>query len=139
MKLNTNNIKERINQSFIKKLGIEFVETEETDTLEAVLHITKDLVQTTGVLHGGVTITLAETGAGIGSNVICQADEYCLGIQISANHVSSGKVGDTIRARGQLMHKGRSTHLWNVDVFSEKSEKLISSVRATNAVLKRKK
>jgi uncharacterized protein (TIGR00369 family) len=139
MELNTNNIKERIDQSFIKKLGIEFIETEDINTLEATLYITKDLVQTTGVLHGGVTITLAETVAGIGSNVLCQADEYCLGIQISANHISSGKVGDTIKARGQLMHKGRSTHLWNVDVFSETSGKLISSVRATNAVLKRKK
>lgn len=138
MKLNTNDIQRRINESLIKKLGIRFIETEDDNALEATLHITEDLIQTSGVLHGGITITLAETVAGVGSNAVCKADEYCVGIQISANHVSSGLVGDTAVARGQLLHKGRTTHLWNVDVISQSTGKLISSVRATNAVLKRK-
>lgn len=138
MKLNANHIKERINASFIKTLDIKFVETDDMSTVEATLYITEKLIQTSNVLHGGVTITLAETVAGVGSNVICEEDEYCLGIQISANHVSSGKVGDTIRAIGTIMHKGRTTHLWNVDVVSETTGKLISSIRATNAVLKRR-
>lgn len=139
MKLNTNDIQRRINDSLIKKLGIKFVETEDANELEAGLYITEDLIQTSGVLHGGITITLAETVAGVGSNALCGDDEYCVGIQISANHVSSGVVGDTAIAKGQLLHKGRTTHLWNVDVVSQSTGKLISSVRATNAVLKKKK
>jgi len=137
MKLNANHIKERINGSFIKILGIQFIETEDIKSIEATLRITDKFIQTSGVLHGGVTITLAETVAGVGSNIICQPDEYCLGIQISANHVLSGKVGDIIRACGTLIHSGKSTHVWNVDVISETTGKLISTIRATNAVLKK--
>ena len=138
MRLDTNNIKERISGSFIELLGIELVETEDINTIEARLKVTNKLIQSTGVLHGGVTITLAETVAGIGSNVVCQSDEYSLGMQISASHISSGQVGDILRAKGRLIHKGRTTHLWNVDVISEITGKLISTVRITNSVIKRK-
>lgn len=118
-------------------LGIEFIETDDEKTLEATMPVTIQHSQSMGVLHGGATISLAESLAGIGSNIICGNDEQCFGMQISCNHVSSAQIGDTVKAIGTILHKGRTTHVWNVDVFSETTKKLISTVRVTNAVVKK--
>ena len=45
--------------------------------------------------------------------------------------------GDTVRAVATIIHKGRSSHVWNVDVFTS-TDKLVSSVRVVNSVLKKK-
>lgn len=137
MKLNTNNIQERIKDTLIETLNITFIESDDQTSLEAIMPVDKLLSQTMGVLHGGATISLAESVAGVGSNTLCAHDEQCFGMQISASHISSAKIGDMVRAIGTLQHKGRSTHVWNVDVFSETTGKLISSVRVTNAVVKK--
>ena len=137
MKLNTNNIQERIKDTLIETLNITFIESDDQTSLEAIMPVEKQLSQTMGVLHGGATISLAESVAGVGSNTLCAHDEQCFGMQISASHISSAKIGDVVRTIGTLQHKGRSTHVWNVDVFSETTRKLISSVRVTNAVVKK--
>ena len=90
-----------------------------------------------GILHGGATLALAETVAGLGSMVICNPDEFVVGMQVSGNHISSAHEGDTVRAVATIVHKGRSSHVWNVDVFTS-TEKLVSSIRVMNSVMKRK-
>ncbi|NDV68263.1 PaaI family thioesterase [Dysgonomonas sp. 25] len=138
MILNHNQIKERMKGTFIEFLNIDFIESEQEKELEATMLIRQDLLQTSGVLHGGVTIAFAETLAGVASNNICPEEEFAFGIQISANHVSHGEIGDTVKGKATPVHIGRTTHVWNVDIYSEKSGKLVSSVRATNIVIKRK-
>ena len=44
---------------------------------------------------------------------------------------------DTVRAVGTIIHKGRSSHIWNVDVFTS-TDKLVSSVRVVNSILKKR-
>jgi uncharacterized protein (TIGR00369 family) len=136
MKLDTNNIQERIKNTFLETLNITFIESDDPMSLEAVMPVTRQMTQTMGVLHGGATISLAESLAGVGSNNICASHERCFGMQISASHISSANVGDTVRAKGIIQHKGYSTHVWNIDVFSENTGRLISSIRITNAVVK---
>jgi uncharacterized protein (TIGR00369 family) len=137
MRLNTNNIQERIKNTLMETLNITFIESDDETSLEAIMPVAKGLTQTMGVLHGGATISLAESVAGVGSNVLCAQDERCYGMQISASHISSAKVGDIVRAKGVIQHKGHSTHVWNIDITSETTGKLISSIRVTNAVVKR--
>ena len=90
-----------------------------------------------GILHGGATLALAETVAGIGSMIICEPDEIVVGMQASGNHISSAHEGDSVRAVGTILHKGRSSHIWNVDVFTS-TNKLVSSVRVVNSVIKKR-
>ncbi|WP_029904290.1 PaaI family thioesterase [Prevotella sp. 10(H)] len=136
MRFNNKNIQENIQQTFLETLDITFIESDDPMSLEATMPVTRQVSQPMGILHGGATISLAESLAGAGSNNICANDERCFGMQISASHISSAKVGDTVRAKGTVQHKGRSTHVWNVDVFSESTGQLISSIRITNAVVK---
>ena len=68
---------------------------------------------------------------------LCQTDEFVVGMQVSGNHVSSALEGDTVRAVGTVVHKGRSSHVWNVDVFTS-TGKLVSTVRVVNSVMKKR-
>lgn len=117
-------------------LGIQYTYASE-GRVEAVMPVDERTRQPFGILHGGATLALAETVAGMGSMVICQPDEIITGMQVSGNHISSAHEGDTVRAVGTIIHKGRSSHVWNVDVFTS-TDKLISSIRVVNSVLKRK-
>ena len=137
MRLDKNNIKQRIENTMMETLQMHF-EEDDLPTLTVTMPVGRFNCQTVGVLHGGATIALAETAAGIASNLLCAEDENCFGIQISANHVSSAHLGDTVKAVATRLHIGRSSHVWDVKISSENTGKLISSVMVTNFVVKRK-
>lgn len=117
-------------------LGIQYTFASE-ERVDATMPVDHRNRQPFGILHGGATLALAETVAGLGSMIACQSDEFVVGMQVSGNHISSAHEGDTVRAVATIVHKGRSSHVWNVDVFTS-TEKLVSSVRVVNSVMKRR-
>lgn len=116
-------------------LGIQYTYASE-DRVEATMPVDERTRQPFGILHGGASLALAETVAGLGSMILCKPDEIVVGMQVSGNHISSAHEGDTVRAVATIVHKGRSSHVWNVDVFTS-TAKLVSSVRVVNSILKR--
>lgn len=117
-------------------LGIQYTYADQ-DRVEATMPVDHRTRQPFGILHGGATLALAETVAGLGSMIFCQPDEMVVGMQVSGNHISSALEGDTVRAVGTIVHKGRSSHVWNVDVFTS-TNKLVSTVRVVNSVMKKR-
>lgn len=129
-------LNERARHALMGNLGIQYTYASE-DRIEATMPVDHRTRQPFGILHGGATLALAETVAGLGSMVICQPDEIVVGMQVSGNHISSAHEGDTVRAVGTIVHKGRSSHVWNVDVFTS-TNKLVSSIRVVNSVIKKR-
>lgn len=127
---------EQASHALMGNLGIQYTYADET-RIEATMPVDHRTRQPFGMLHGGATLALAETIAGLGSTILCQPDEVAVGMQVSGNHISSAQEGDTVRAVGTIMHKGRSSHVWNVDVFTS-TGKLVSSVRVVNSVMKKR-
>lgn len=117
-------------------LGIQYTFASD-ERIEATMPVDQRTRQPFGILHGGATLALAETVAGLGSMIACQPDEIVVGMQVSGNHISSAHEGDTVRAIATIVHKGRSSHVWNVDVFTS-TNKLVSSVRVVNSILKKR-
>lgn len=117
-------------------LGIQYTYADQ-DRVEATMPVDHRTRQPFGILHGGATLALAETVTGLGSMILCQPDEMVVGMQVSGNHISSALEGDTVRAVGTIVHKGRSSHVWNVDVFTS-TNKLVSTVRVVNSVMKKR-
>lgn len=136
MRLSKNNIKERIKDTLMDTLKMEFIESDDDNTLEVRMPVDRFNCQTMGVLHGGATIALAETASGVASNLVCEPDEACFGLQISANHISSAKLGDVVRAIARPQHIGKSTHVWDVEIRSLSDNRLISTIKVTNFVKK---
>ena len=129
-------LNERARHALMGNLGIQYTYASD-ERVEATMPVDYRTRQPFGILHGGATLALAETVAGLGSMIICESDEIVVGMQVSGNHISSAHEGDTVRAVGTILHKGRSSHIWNVDVFTS-TNKLVSSIRVVNSVIKKR-
>lgn len=132
--MNIEGIKELIDKSrgFEQTVGMEFISTPEPDTCMGRLVVDRHVLQPFGYLSGGAVLALAETLAGVGSSALCP-DCSCAGISVTASHVHSAKAGETVTALGHLIHKGRQTHVWRVDVTNDAGQ-LVSTVNVTNII-----
>ena len=129
-------LNERARHALMGNLGIQYTYASD-ERVEATMPVDYRTRQPFGILHGGATLALAETVAGLGSMIICESDEIVVGMQVSGNHISSAHEGDTVRAVATIVHKGRSSHVWNVDVFTS-TNKLVSSIRVVNSVINKR-
>ncbi len=123
-------------QSMIGVLGIVFTNFE-NDSIHATMPVNSKTCQPNGWLHGGASLAFAESLAGAGSYLLIDRDRFnVFGLQISGNHISSVKQG-VLKGDAQLIHKGKTTHVWEVRI-SDEDLKLISAVRVTNIITEKK-
>ncbi|NOX86054.1 MAG: PaaI family thioesterase [Chlorobi bacterium] len=121
--------------TMMEQLHIEYVEVGE-GRITAKMPVNERTKQPAGILHGGANLALAETVAGLGSAVIVDLSEYEVrGSQVSANHVGTAHSGWVI-AEAILIHRGKNTHVWNIDIKDEKG-KLLSTARITNFLIRK--
>ncbi len=120
------------NNNMIAHLGIEFTEAG-PDFLRARMPVDQRTLQPYGLLHGGASVTLAETLGSTASALCVASDKAVVGVEINANHVRgarSGWVIGTVRA----LHIGRTTHVWDIRIENEQG-KLVCVSRLTVAVI----
>lgn len=130
---------EQVNQlnrnTMVEHLEIEFTEIGE-DYLSATMPVDHRTVQPLGLLHGGASLTLAESlGSVAGNLVVDPQKQFCVGLEINANHIRSvreGKVTGTTRP----VHIGKRTQVWEIKIVNEKQE-LVCISRITLAVMDR--
>lgn len=115
-------------------LGMEFVSTPDPDTCAARMKVDERNRQVFGFLSGGATLALAENLTGVGSVALCP-NRICVGINVSANHVKAVLEGDTVTATARILHKGKTLHVWHVEIRNEANE-IISTVQITNFIMK---
>lgn len=120
--------------NLIEGLNIEYINVYER-TLEAKMNLTQFHDQTFGYLHGGATIAFGETIAGYASIEKINKDQVAVGQSIAANHMKPKKIEGYIIAKGKLIHRGKTSHVWSIEMIDENNV-LISYVTATNAIIK---
>lgn len=127
-----------LKDSMGEHLGIEFTSMEE-GKVTAIMPVDHRTCQPFGILNGGASLALAEIMAGHGSVPLCSPNEMPCGIQVSANHVGMVKVeeGAYVKATGTLIHRGRTTHIWNIDITTPEG-KLVSTARIVNQIVKKR-
>lgn len=130
---------ELINQfaknTLVDNLGIVFTEIGD-DYVVATMPVDHRTVRPGGILHGGASIALAESVAGLGSMLLIDFEKFDVkGIQISANHTGSISEGKVI-ATAKIVHAGKQTHVWDVRIEREDG-RLISTERVTNMIVER--
>ena len=116
----------------VQHLGIEFLEVGD-DFIRARVPVNTQTRQPYGLLHGGVSVVLAETLGSIGAFYACPEGHRGVGLDINANHIraaSSGWVTGTARA----VHIGRTTQVWQIDMVNDAGEITCVS-RITMAIL----
>lgn len=114
-------------------LGIEFTKLED-DFLEATMPVDERTKQPFGILHGGASVTLAETLGSVASMLSVEDPSTALvfGVEINANHLNAAKSGN-VTGRVRPVKIGRNIHVWNIDITDE-SGKPICTSRLTTMV-----
>ena len=116
-------------------LEIEFIEIGE-NYIVAKMPVKDKTSQPMGILHGGASVSLAESIGSAGSYMMIDLKkESAIGLEINANHVGSAREG-YVYGKGTLVHKGKTTHIWNIEIRNGQ-EKLISLCRLTVMILKK--
>lgn len=117
-------------------LGIKF-QTVQEGYVKAIMPVDARTCQPFGILNGGASLALAEIVAGHGSVPLCSPDQMPCGIQVSANHVRMVRTGSYVEATGRLIHRGRTSHIWNVDI-TDPEGRLVSTARIVNQIVKKR-
>ncbi|WP_440881735.1 PaaI family thioesterase [Tenacibaculum sp. C7A-26P2] len=131
-------ILQRLNQlnknTLMETLDIKFIDIGE-NFLTAKMPVNSKVHQPFGLLHGGATAALAETVGSAASqcSLIDVKTKITVGLELNINHIKSKKKG-ILYAKATVIHKGKTTHLWEIKIIDEKND-LISVCKLTNIVL----
>jgi len=113
-------------------LGIEFLEVGD-DFITARVPVDTRTRQPYGLLHGGVSVVLAETLGSCGAACACPEGYKAVGLDINANHVR-GTTSGWVTGTARPVHMGRTTHVWAIELHNEAGE-LTCVSRITMAIL----
>ena len=136
--MNIDHIKDNLEKidNLANHIGIELVSTPDPNSCVAKMKVDNRNRQPFGYLSGGATLAMAETLAGAGSYCICPEALACVGQNVHGNHIHPAKEGETVTATAHIIHKGKSSHIWQVDVRNDDGQ-LISSISVTNYIIYR--
>lgn len=99
-------------------LGIEIVELTPARVV-ATMPVDARTRQPFGLLHGGASVSLAETVASLGAFANIDVTQFAaVGVEINANHIRSKRDG-SVRATAVPVHMGRTTHVWSIEIVDE--------------------
>jgi 1,4-dihydroxy-2-naphthoyl-CoA hydrolase len=122
--------------TLLESLGIEFLTTEK-DLLIAKMPVDHRTQQIEGILHGGASAALIETLASVGSYLnINPETQFAVGTELNVSHLSSAKEG-WVTGTAKPFRVGKNVHVWNIELHSEDSKKLISVGRCSLLVKER--
>lgn len=113
-------------------LGIRAIEVT-ADRVVLEMDIGPKVHQPMGLLHGGASAVLAESAASMGAYMNCEPEkEFAVGTDLNISHLRARREG-LLKAIAQPIRKGRTIHVWNVDLVDENGE-LVAAARCTLAV-----
>ncbi len=112
-------------------LGIRIVEVG-LDHVVLEMTITDKSRQPLGMLHGGVSMLIAETAASMHAGVgVDLSQKVPVGIEINGTHVNSATSCE-IRAVGKVIKRGKNLIFHQVDIYHKEDGRLLSTARVTN-------
>ena len=116
----------------VDHLGMEFLEVGD-DFIRGRMPVDKRTRQPYGLLHGGVSVVLAETLGSCGAGFSTPEDYRAVGLDINANHLK-GATSGWVTGIARPVHIGRTTQVWQIDMRNDAGEMTCVS-RITMAVL----
>lgn len=114
-------------------LGIEILELGD-DYIKGIMPVDHHTIQPYGLLHGGASVTLAETLGSIGGGLCTDLSEKTVvGVEINANHIKSARSG-YVTGIARPLHIGGKTQVWEIKIENEQNQ-LVCISRLTLAVI----
>jgi len=138
--INTNIPLSEINKmstnTLLEQLDIQIIKVN-PDSIIGTMPVNHKTHQPMGLLHGGASAALIESLGSIGSSLIVDLKKQAVvGLEINVNHIKGAKEG-IVTGEAKIIHCGKTTHIWRVDVKSEKGD-LVATGRLTVIVIEKK-
>ncbi len=103
--------------------------------VEAQIQLQKHHMAPNGFLHAAAVIALADSACGYGCIAsLPDGAESFTTVEQKSNHLGTAREG-TIACTAHAVHKGRTTQVWDAQVFHEKTGKTIAMYRCTQMLL----
>jgi uncharacterized protein (TIGR00369 family) len=117
-------------------LGVNF-DSCTPDEVVGHIDVTDALIAGTGFLFGPAVVALADTLAagGTGANLTAE-DESFTTIELKTNFLGSASLGETVIGTAVPVHRGKSTHVWDVTVANASTNRVIALFRCTQMILR---
>ena len=126
------NLNQLCSNSAVSYLGIEISAFGE-DWIEATMPVDHRTMQPFGVLHGGVSVALAETIGSLAGSLCLEEGKTAVGLDINANHLRPARSGK-VTAKATPINLGRNIQVWQIDIRTEEN-KLCCVSRLTLSVI----
>ncbi len=105
---------------FSQWLGIEVLEIKEGYS-KIKMTIRAEMVNGFGIIHGGVTFSLADSAFAFACN---NRNQLSVALDTSINFIKPVHVGDELTAEATEVHNGKSTGLYHIEIFNQKNHKV---------------
>ena len=126
------NLNQLCSNSAVSHLGIEISAFGE-DWIEAIMPVDHRTTQPFGLLHGGISVALAETIGSLAGYLAIEENKIAVGLDINAHHLRSVKQG-IVTAKATPISLNRNIHVWQIDIRDEQ-DKLCYVSRLTLSIL----
>jgi uncharacterized protein (TIGR00369 family) len=120
-------------QEFMKAIGAKLTSIELGKVIAEKMH-----QQQIGLVHGGVTATIADIAAGFAGFTLVGPDEHTVTAEIKVSYLRPAK-GIMLRAIGSVIKQGRTMHFCEAHVYcinEQGDEELIAHATTTMAIIK---
>ncbi|MBY8975905.1 hotdog fold thioesterase [Rhodobacteraceae bacterium NNCM2] len=119
--------------NFSKLAGIEVLSVT-PELVVSQMKVTEAHSNRNGVLHGGALMTLADNAAGSAAFINIPADKSNTTIESKTNFLRGVRVGDTVTARCETIHRGRTMLVFQI-TMSRSDGKTAAVTTQTHLVL----
>jgi 1,4-dihydroxy-2-naphthoyl-CoA hydrolase len=121
--------------TMIERIGIAITEIGD-DYVRGTMPVDARTHQPYGLLHGGASVTLAETLGSLGAMMCADArTQLAVGLDINANHLR-GVTDGIVTGTARPIHLGRTTQVWEIRIEDERL-RLVCIARLTVAIVPR--
>jgi 1,4-dihydroxy-2-naphthoyl-CoA hydrolase len=115
----------------LEPLGVEILSVDENG-LTLRMPITNATRQPFGLLHGGISLLLAESAASMHSAWDINPEEVApVGIEINGSHLRSATSGHVI-ATARLLRRSQALAVHSVEIIHEETQNQLCTCRVTN-------
>ncbi|PIQ48122.1 MAG: thioesterase [Cytophagales bacterium CG12_big_fil_rev_8_21_14_0_65_40_12] len=119
-------------QHFMKLVGFK-LNVIEAGTTEGWLELRQEHQQQTGLVHGGVTATVADIVAGFAAYTLVPEDQHVVTGEIKISYFAKGK-GQKLHAIGRVLKQGRRLNFCEAEVWCIDGDKRTLIAKATTTM-----
>ncbi|WP_156424267.1 PaaI family thioesterase [Bacillus sp. FJAT-27445] len=101
---------------------LHYEKTPDDSIWEVTIPINPALYNSLGIVHGGITATLADSAMGTLANTLVPAGFGAVTSQLNIHYLAPG-IGDTLRCRAEIAHHGKNTMVVSAEVFRKDGKK----------------